>query len=181
MDSQNEESFLCCPYKKIKRYGSTNDFHPLRAALHKYNRVLLHKVAPTDTLQNLGLKYNVSIFVIKRLNKLWSDQSIFCREYILIPLIGDQCSPEIKMESVPSTSNLFSTGDKKMLTRIVSSSYNLQKQHQVPETRDLSSTNCSVDRIEEGGNESLDQLFKRIDLNVKRTRKVVNKLANSPP
>eukprot|EP00118_Oscarella_pearsei_P028914 m.3253 g.3253 ORF g.3253 m.3253 type:complete len:201 (+) comp9188_c0_seq2:31-633(+) len=44
-----------------------------------------HGLEPGDTLQGLALKYNVRVEAIKRLNKLFTNESIHSRTILLIP------------------------------------------------------------------------------------------------
>ncbi|KAG0229155.1 hypothetical protein BGW42_001770 [Actinomortierella wolfii] len=53
-------------------------------------RVIIHPVAPGDTLQGLGLYYGIQISVLKKSNKLWTNDSIHSRKFLYIPI--EECS-----------------------------------------------------------------------------------------
>ncbi|XP_023021932.1 lysM peptidoglycan-binding domain-containing protein red [Leptinotarsa decemlineata] len=63
----------------LKKYGSTSR----HISRNEYFRK--HYVENTDTLQGIALKYNVTIEQIRRSNKLWASDSLFLREFLLIP------------------------------------------------------------------------------------------------
>lgn len=52
-------------------------------------KMISHKLEPSDTLQSLAIKYDVSVERIKRVNKLWSNDSILTKETLLIPCPKD--------------------------------------------------------------------------------------------
>ncbi|XP_041356213.1 lysM and putative peptidoglycan-binding domain-containing protein 1-like isoform X2 [Gigantopelta aegis] len=49
-------------------------------------KFIKHMVSSTDTLMGIALKYNVTVEEIKRVNKLWTNDSLFLREHLLVPL-----------------------------------------------------------------------------------------------
>ncbi|RUS34644.1 hypothetical protein BC938DRAFT_479355, partial [Jimgerdemannia flammicorona] len=53
-------------------------------------RVIVHKVLPSDTLAGVALFYGIAISTLKRVNKLWSNDSIHMRVELFIPL--DECA-----------------------------------------------------------------------------------------
>nr|XP_020471157.1 lysM and putative peptidoglycan-binding domain-containing protein 1 [Monopterus albus] len=52
-------------------------------------RCIEHKVQPGETLQGLALKYGVSMEQIKRANRLYTNDSIFLRKSLSIPVLTD--------------------------------------------------------------------------------------------
>lgn len=83
--------------KPLKKYGSTSRH------VTKKESYLKHFVTNTDTLQGIALKYDVTVSniyhvfaitiglifqieQIRRANKLWAADSLFLREYLLIPV-----------------------------------------------------------------------------------------------
>ena len=145
MDQNDEHTFLC-GYQRIRRYGSTQDLNSPSASFKKPLQIITHKVEPTDTLQSLELKYNSNMYEIKRVNRLWSNDSLHCKTFINIPIYDglenhqqDVASPETKVE-------------KKRNLEVVE-----EKQ------------------------ESLDDFFKRIDSNMKKTQKIVKRLNKRNP
>lgn len=85
MAERDEYTFLC-GYQKIRRYGSTDDLNSPPSTLRSYTRLVLHKLEPTDTLQSLELKYNSCVFEIKRVNRLWSNDSLHCKTHVNVPV-----------------------------------------------------------------------------------------------
>jgi hypothetical protein len=116
---------------------------------------LIVAILEKKDIQNLKnhYRYNSSMFEIKRLNKLWSNQSLFCKSEVLIPIFEEASS-----SSASSTDFSSPSATHHQLNR-------LEHQQQ---------------RKEEGkqreNEESLDQLLKRIDMNMKRTKKAVKRL-----
>ncbi|XP_076752420.1 lysM peptidoglycan-binding domain-containing protein red [Xylocopa sonorina] len=66
--------------KALKKYGSTAK-HIIRN-----ENLLKYTVSTTDTLQGIALKYGVTTEQIRRVNRLWASDSLFLREYLLIPV-----------------------------------------------------------------------------------------------
>ncbi|KAJ7994800.1 hypothetical protein DPEC_G00253220 [Dallia pectoralis] len=73
---------------KIRSYGSTAS---VAASLGE--KYLEHPVTDSDTLQGIALKYGVTMEQIKRANKLFSNDCIFLRNTLHIPVVPDKCSP----------------------------------------------------------------------------------------
>ncbi|KAG0243022.1 hypothetical protein BGX31_011338 [Mortierella sp. GBA43] len=48
-------------------------------------RVIIHQVAVTDTLAGIALCYGVQVSILKKYNKLWTNDSIHTRKYLYIP------------------------------------------------------------------------------------------------
>nr|BAN20901.1 conserved hypothetical protein [Riptortus pedestris] len=72
----------------LKKYGSTSSYNNSK----RHQRYIRHQLSQTDTLQGLALKYAVTTEEIRRANRLWANDSIFLREYLLIPSSsGDDC------------------------------------------------------------------------------------------
>ncbi|CAD5234954.1 unnamed protein product [Bursaphelenchus xylophilus] len=140
----NENTFLC-GYQRIRRYGSTWDLNSTSNNLRKPLNVVEHEVKPTDTLQNLQIKYNSNMFEIKRINKLWSNDALYARTHISVPIYDD---------SPLSTRSL---SDSEKVARKVGSKPEIGQKE-----------------VEE--EESVKDFFKRIDQNVRRTKKVVRKM-----
>lgn len=103
----NDESTFLCGYQKIRRYGSTNSDlgansqSSSSSSLHsgysslKFGKIIVHQVEPSDTLQSLELKYNSSMYEIKRINRLWSNASLHCKTHLSIPVLenGESAAP----------------------------------------------------------------------------------------
>ncbi|KAJ8972966.1 hypothetical protein NQ317_019313 [Molorchus minor] len=65
--------------RSLKKYGSTSKH------VTRNENYIKHMVSNTDTLQGIALKHNVTIEQIRRANKLWASDSLFLREFLLIP------------------------------------------------------------------------------------------------
>ncbi|KAI3360734.1 hypothetical protein L3Q82_012976 [Scortum barcoo] len=73
---------------RTKSYGSlirspVSPVSPLR------QRRIEHKIQPGETLQGLALKYGVSMEQIKRANRLYTNDSIFLKKSLSIPVMSD--------------------------------------------------------------------------------------------
>lgn len=66
--------------RTLKKYGSTAK-HTTRT-----DNLIKHVVLAADTLQGIALKYGVTTEQIRRVNRLWASDSLFLREYLLIPV-----------------------------------------------------------------------------------------------
>jgi septal ring factor EnvC (AmiA/AmiB activator) len=96
----------------------------------------------------LPFRYNTSMFEIKRLNRLWSSQSLYCKPEVLIPIFD--ADPNSSNDSLRSAqSNVIRPKLKK-----------LEEEKTTEKKQD----------------ESLDQMLKRIDSSMKMTKKAVKRL-----
>ncbi|XP_071324849.1 lysM and putative peptidoglycan-binding domain-containing protein 1 [Trachinotus anak] len=70
---------------RTRSYGSLvrSPFSPVR------QRRIEHKIQPGETLQGLSLKYGVSMEQIKRANRLYTNDSIFLKKSLSIPVLSD--------------------------------------------------------------------------------------------
>jgi len=103
----------------------------------------------------LELKYNSCRYEIKRLNKLWSNDSLHCKTYVNIPIYDSNFA------QTPTTTT--PNGQENTPKHSRASSISTEKK--------------KLDAVEEVENESLQDIFKRIDKNMKMTQKAVKKLA----
>ncbi|KAM9294227.1 lysM and putative peptidoglycan-binding domain-containing protein 1 [Gastrophryne carolinensis] len=71
---------------RTRSYGSLvqSPYSPARI------RKLDHLVQPGDTLQGLALKYGVTMEQIKRANRLYTNDSIFLKKFLSIPVLAEQ-------------------------------------------------------------------------------------------
>ncbi|KAF9360088.1 hypothetical protein BGX26_010525 [Mortierella sp. AD094] len=53
-------------------------------------RVIIHQVTPTDTLAGIALYYGIQVPILKKSNKLWTNDSIHTRKYLYIPF--EECT-----------------------------------------------------------------------------------------
>ncbi|KAH7712299.1 LysM domain containing protein [Aphelenchoides avenae] len=158
MGERDEYTFLC-GYQKIRRYGSTDDLNSPPASFRNYSRLVLHKLEPSDTLQSLELKYNSSVFEIKRVNRLWSNDSLHCRTHVNIPIYDDANGSAAQTPTRSSSSTLPPDATRTSTLR-----------------RQNGSSTASLPKLEEAEPESVDDIFRRIDLNMKETKKAVRRL-----
>ncbi|XP_070764937.1 lysM and putative peptidoglycan-binding domain-containing protein 2 [Enoplosus armatus] len=70
---------------KIRSYGSTAS---VTASLGE--KYIEHRVTDTDTLQGIALKYGVTMEQVKRANKLFSNDCIFLRNSLNIPVVSEK-------------------------------------------------------------------------------------------
>ncbi|KAA8591924.1 lysM and putative peptidoglycan-binding domain-containing protein 1 [Etheostoma spectabile] len=70
---------------RTRSYGSLvrSPLSPVR------QRRIEHNIQPGETLQGLALKYGVSMEQIKRANRLYTNDSIFLKRSLLIPVLSD--------------------------------------------------------------------------------------------
>ncbi|XP_022258667.1 lysM and putative peptidoglycan-binding domain-containing protein 2-like isoform X2 [Limulus polyphemus] len=81
---ETETALLVSFVKNHTKYGSTSNYAIRR------ERCIKHIIQPTDTLQGLALRYGVTMEHIKRVNKLWTTDTLFLRPYINIPVPIDR-------------------------------------------------------------------------------------------
>ncbi|XP_076333409.1 lysM and putative peptidoglycan-binding domain-containing protein 2-like [Tachypleus tridentatus] len=77
---ETETALLVSFVKNHTKYGSTSNYAIRR------EKCIKHIIQPTDTLQGLALRYGVTMEDIKRVNKLWTTDSLFLRPYVNIPV-----------------------------------------------------------------------------------------------
>ncbi|XP_034030260.1 lysM and putative peptidoglycan-binding domain-containing protein 1 [Thalassophryne amazonica] len=68
---------------RTRSYGSL-----FQSDLSSY-RLIEHKIQHGETLQGLALRYGVSMELIKRANRLYTNDSIFLKKYLFIPVLSD--------------------------------------------------------------------------------------------
>ncbi|GAB6031870.1 hypothetical protein CHUAL_010266 [Chamberlinius hualienensis] len=66
--------------KSYKKYGS------IMNSTKKQELLVKHVVTPGETLQGIALKYGVTMEQIRRVNKIWANDSLFLRETLHIPI-----------------------------------------------------------------------------------------------
>jgi len=66
--------------KKASSYGTC-----VRSMKQSTSQYVKHYLDKSDTLQGLALKYDCSTDELRRINKLYSSDSIFVRQYLLVP------------------------------------------------------------------------------------------------
>ncbi|XP_027004971.2 lysM and putative peptidoglycan-binding domain-containing protein 1 [Tachysurus fulvidraco] len=88
--------------QRAKSYGSlvTSSVSPVR------QKPIQHNVQPGETLQGLSLKYGVSMEQIKRANRLYTNDSIFLKKVLSIPILTESLSFTNENESLEDESIL---------------------------------------------------------------------------
>uniref|UniRef100_A0A914PSM4 LysM domain-containing protein n=1 Tax=Panagrolaimus davidi TaxID=227884 RepID=A0A914PSM4_9BILA len=164
MDLNGEHTFLC-GYQRIRRYGSTQDLNSPSTSSSGYRKpiqIIPHRVDPSDTLQSLELKYNSNMYEIKRLNRLWSNDSLHCKTIINIP-IYDSSNVGTPINSAAQTPTAENSNKK----------FNPKKKP-IAAAANIGNRAANLEVVNE--TESLEDFFKRIDSSVKQTQKSVKKL-----
>nr|CAG4648250.1 EOG090X0DPX [Moina brachiata]SVE93266.1 EOG090X0DPX [Moina brachiata] len=86
-DESDERTSFVRSSKAHRKYGSTtsgrcmNDPSPISHS----SAYVKHQVRPGDTLVGIALRYQTTVEYIKRINKMWTNDTLFLREYILVP------------------------------------------------------------------------------------------------
>ncbi|KRX17091.1 Threonylcarbamoyladenosine tRNA methylthiotransferase [Trichinella nelsoni] len=160
-DQMEDETTFLCGLKKIPRYGTTS-VPPNRAVI----KVIEYKVTPQDTLPGIALKFNSSVAEIKRLNRLWSQESFFLRETLNIPLFSqssDESTPVMskdKQAAKQTVDQSFENGQLEDLSKIsVNDFFNKIDrtiQHSAMNVRRIEEKS-SIDTIERGESAEKDK------------------------
>ncbi|KAK3579695.1 hypothetical protein CHS0354_029174 [Potamilus streckersoni] len=110
-----ERQFLGNFVRNQAKYGSTTKPAPRSSSFVK------HPVKQDDTLMGIALRYGSTVEQIKRENKLWTNDSLFLKEFLLIPvtnensnLITDEWEIVTAENRSRSNSEITSTEDKKI-------------------------------------------------------------------
>ncbi|KAK2502418.1 hypothetical protein MC885_011360 [Smutsia gigantea] len=86
-ESEEAELSLSLARTKTRSYGSTASVRaPLGAGVTE--RHVEHRVRAGDTLQGIALKYGASMEQIKRANKLFTNDCIFLKKTLNIPVVS---------------------------------------------------------------------------------------------
>ncbi|XP_049759711.1 lysM and putative peptidoglycan-binding domain-containing protein 2 isoform X1 [Elephas maximus indicus] len=103
-ESEEAELSLSLARTKTRSYGSTASVRaPLGASV--IERHVEHRVCAGDTLQGIALKYRVTMEQIKRANKLFTNDCIFLKKTLNIPVISEKPSLFNGINSIDSAEN----------------------------------------------------------------------------
>ncbi|XP_031308917.2 lysM and putative peptidoglycan-binding domain-containing protein 2 [Camelus dromedarius] len=103
-EAEEAELSLSLARTKTRSYGSTASVRaPLGAGV--IERHVEHRVRAGDTLQGIALKYGVSMEQIKRANKLFTNDCIFLKKTLNIPVISEKPLLFNGLNSVDSPEN----------------------------------------------------------------------------
>ncbi|GLV43325.1 red Malpighian tubules [Carabus blaptoides fortunei] len=112
----NEKLSIRNSVKSLKRYGSTSSHTKLNETLVK------HIISSADTLQGIALKYGVTTEQIRRANRLWASDSLFLREYLMIPVVvNSPFSPSESSTNFPSSEPISVQSSPPVTTSIAGS------------------------------------------------------------
>ncbi|KAF9574591.1 hypothetical protein EC968_006005 [Mortierella alpina] len=76
--------------KDTVSYRAKNQVQSRAATEATGKRVIIHQVCITDTLAGIALYYGIQVTVLKKCNKLWTNDSIHTRKYLYIPF--EECT-----------------------------------------------------------------------------------------
>ncbi|KAF9930539.1 hypothetical protein BGZ67_005739 [Mortierella alpina] len=76
--------------KDTVSYRGKSQVHSRAATEAAGKRVIIHQVCITDTLAGIALYYGTQVTVLKKCNKLWTNDSIHTRKYLYIPF--EECT-----------------------------------------------------------------------------------------
>uniref|UniRef100_A0A0N4ZR70 LysM domain-containing protein n=1 Tax=Parastrongyloides trichosuri TaxID=131310 RepID=A0A0N4ZR70_PARTI len=160
-DGTSEYTFLFHSTQRYRRYGSCNDLNSQdnHYNINKLKRISIveHKISPNETLQSICLKYDSNISEVKRINKLWNNESFYTRKCIKIPVFINNVSKN-NIEVIKDNENEYDC--------ISNNNYN-----NVPIINSNEKSLCK-----NSSNESIKELFNRIDKNTKKSIKAVMKM-----
>ncbi|KAG0206640.1 hypothetical protein BGX28_001979 [Mortierella sp. GBA30] len=71
-------------------HADANQGHSSAAAEAVGKRVIIHQVTITDTLAGIALYYGIQVAILKKCNKLWTNDSIHTHKYLYIPF--EECT-----------------------------------------------------------------------------------------
>lgn len=142
--------------RSLKKYGSTSSKNSTKN--ENYSQ---HFVSNSDTLQGIALKYNVTIEQIRRANKLWASDSLFLREFLLIPQADN--ANGLQSPEAQSTSSQSSIASPSM--------ENLNQNNRM--------SMGSSTRSDSFDEENISDFLSKIDASIASTKQVVQKVANS--
>ncbi|XP_066157394.1 lysM and putative peptidoglycan-binding domain-containing protein 2-like isoform X1 [Euwallacea fornicatus] len=145
--------------RSLKKYGSTSSKHSTRNESY-----FKHFVSNTDTLQGIALRYNATIEQIRRANKLWASDSLFLREFLLIPQSDDVSELLTPVENQPASS---------------------QSSLASPVSVDNLNQNCSTSvasnnrRSNSSDDENIGDFLSKIDASIASMKEVVKKVTST--
>lgn len=91
MSGYDETTAFSSPLGRRVGYGTTpsTSLRSAAPAPRPPQSRVVHHVQPSDTIQGISLKYNVTVEELRRVNKLWANDSIWLRGTLLIPAHAD--------------------------------------------------------------------------------------------
>nr|CAG4646577.1 EOG090X0DPX [Macrothrix elegans] len=88
-EASDERTSFIRSAKSHRKYGSTTSSSSMNDSLSplKYQPTtyIEHRVQSGDTLVSIALRYQTTVEFLKRINKMWTSDTLFLRETILVP------------------------------------------------------------------------------------------------
>lgn len=158
-----------------RKYGSTSNHM-------KRNEVLIkHTVSPEETLQGIALRYGVTMEQIKRVNKIWTNDSLFSHKTLDIPVPRTHLD-ELRLDDNASSVQEIVCGD--IMSNVTAA--DLDKQSISESHRNSAIVLPSLVKTEMDGSEcdksdqSIADILVRIDSSIAQTRNQVEKREKKP-
>uniref|UniRef100_A0A336MCB5 CSON015077 protein n=1 Tax=Culicoides sonorensis TaxID=179676 RepID=A0A336MCB5_CULSO len=154
--------------ENVRKYGSISSASGKNSRNQNISYIR-HEIQQNDTLQGIALKYGVSMEQIKRTNRLLTTDTIFLRQYLMIPVPIDSPvnsgsadvrrahSLDVQYIELPFPSNDTSTGSSTV-------------------TASSSMTSCrssEPSQIEPDPDEDIENFLSKVDSSIASTKKIV--------
>uniref|UniRef100_T1J056 LysM domain-containing protein n=1 Tax=Strigamia maritima TaxID=126957 RepID=T1J056_STRMM len=151
---RNERTSIASLAKAHKMYGATSNHAKSRKDSLNF---IKHTVMPEDTLQGIALKYGVTTEEIRRINKIWLNDSLYLRPLLDIPLAND-CQTS-------QNSDLVSKSDSKS-DEFTSNSQNTESEQTLADILSridstIAETKSKVKKMESNNDSTFDNSFHR--------------------
>uniref|UniRef100_A0A8D0EBX3 LysM and putative peptidoglycan-binding domain-containing protein 2 n=1 Tax=Salvator merianae TaxID=96440 RepID=A0A8D0EBX3_SALMN len=153
---------LVAARSKTRSYGSTAT---VPAPLLLAGRCVEHRLSAGDTLQGIALKYGVTMEQIKRANKLFTNDCIFLRKTLNIPVISEKHLVFNGLNSLESPDN--ETDD---LSSCEEETTTVQEESTLPSSQDHDNQLPQSEEL------SAKDFLHRLDLQIKLSKQAAWKL-----
>ncbi|KAL5284000.1 hypothetical protein ACFFRR_006333 [Megaselia abdita] len=169
--------------QSIRKYGSIGNH------IRKNEILIRHEIEKSDTLQGISLKYGCSTEQIRRANRLFASDSLFLRQYLLIPV--EKSSPYYPKDDRPQSfpSMNFTLNDTPTSSSPASGSSELSLQNEeVIEQHNNRNASCSMESMdtdpptlspEEESRKSINDFLDKIDNTIAASKQYVAKSQSS--
>ncbi|XP_066129995.1 lysM and putative peptidoglycan-binding domain-containing protein 2 isoform X1 [Saccopteryx bilineata] len=164
-EPEEAELSLSLARTKTRSYGSTASVRaPLGAGV--VERLVEHRVRAGDTLQGIALKYGVTMEQIKRANKLFTNDCIFLKKTLNIPVISEKPLLFNGLNSIDSPENETVDG------------HFSHEEELVVAAEDLSPTSPQTSEVQPVPPEEVSarDFLQRLDLQIKLSTQAAKKL-----
>lgn len=164
----NEKQSIRESARSLKKYGSTCNH------MRNNDTLVKHDIEKTDTLQGIALKYGCTTEQIRRANRLFASDSLFLRQYLLIPV--DKSSPYYPKDDRPHQQQLptrpYSIAGSEMLASNTEQSSPQQNHTSKNGSKSMDSVTMSP---EEENRKCIDEFLGKIDSTIAESKKYVEK------